>query len=306
MMVAIGAIVTECSMRINMDKNYPTKIYPAILDLRQPTVLGLEDLRNKYTNWTDVELINLWYFRQLREEPDDYYTYAYCSHCQSDVFSGVPKAQIPFRLFVSACFTNYYILCDECQKKKDEKYWEKSITGVGLPLEFQSATFENWSTAEKWQYYLLGTAKHFCERYDRVPGLFLAGSTGTGKTRLAVTVMNELKSRKSDIGMKFARFSDLARLGRSRNNDIEQYINVELLCIDDIILAGIGYEWAQYVAPIIMNRYADRRSTIITTNIAHNEWLQSSDRYMQQIGDRLKDFMCRTTSGERSMRGEKK
>lgn len=135
-------------------------------------------------------------------------------------------------------------------------------------------------------------------------GLILKGPVGTGKTSLAIATMRRA------MDLKFTCFfipmvSLLDTIFTMRDTEekyrFEQRIrNTNLLVLDDL---GAEYDQQWVLAKvdsIVTERYNRLRSTIITTNLGHNDLM---NRYNKRILDRL-DSTCRVINFDgKSLRG---
>ena len=125
------------------------------------------------------------------------------------------------------------------------------------------------------------TATEYCDNYtSNIPagrGLIIIGPTGTGKTSLAIAVLNGIASRVR--GQKhrltynsFAKFitaHDLFDLARDFDNPAHiQHRNIKLLIIDDIGATRLTNYAQSELAALLDHRYASYLPTIVTTNLS--------------------------------------
>jgi DNA replication protein DnaC len=132
----------------------------------------------------------------------------------------------------------------------------------------------------------------FCEqidaRLDAGDGLWLQGTTGTGKTTLAMLVSRAAL----DAGRTAAIYSLpqlLARIRRTFDGEAGQdsystffnrLVSVDLLHLDDLG-AENRTEWVlEQLYAIIDRRYSDQRSVVVTTNLEEPE-------LYEQLGERI-------------------
>jgi DNA replication protein DnaC len=119
------------------------------------------------------------------------------------------------------------------------------------------------------------TAMKFVEEYPTTFGLLFAGTTGVGKTHLAVAVIRELILRKG-VECLFYDFHDLLKTIRDSYNPGTQHteiavlqpvLDAEVLLLDE--LAGSNpSDWVKETLHHIINwRYNYKKVTIITTTL---------------------------------------
>jgi DNA replication protein DnaC len=205
-----------------------------------------------------------------------------------------------------ACFGNYDILCPKCDFKQAEYADREGLMGIGIPYDFIDATMDNWKIDLPFQKTMLEGAQTFIRDYNEQKGLLLSGATGTGKTRLACTVMAQLfKHFEGHVKMKFVSFHTLIQKSNMNDADFQALTSVDLLCIDDFVKKNVGFEFGKIVYPLINERFHNNKPTIITTNMnLDDDMLNSDDDNLQRLGDRFKDFTRRETFSEPSQRGK--
>ncbi len=138
---------------------------------------------------------------------------------------------------------------------------------------------------------------NFDQMQDRGIGMYLYSSVkGSGKTRMAVSVANELMHRRK-IRVKFATSLQILseikaswdkrnrENGESENKLLEHLSQTAVLIIDDFGTEAprdwIGERFYQ----IINNRYADRKITVFTSNFSLDK-LQYDERITNRIMER--------------------
>lgn len=183
----------------------------------------------------------------------------------------------------------YYHPCaPECEQKNEQREWElmrrDSRVAIlkersGLSKRMKGFTFGNFKpyvspsaarATEKVESYL----KSWEENSETGRGLYFCGDVGTGKTHLAVAVMNELISRKR-VPALFVTVPELLDNMRGAYNDpgrdIDEWMaavkNADLLLLDDLG-AERANEWVRERIFVIVNhRYREELPTIFTSNI---------------------------------------
>lgn len=167
-----------------------------------------------------------------------------------------------------------------------ENQTARALARAHIPRRYEHCDFENFETdiwdtvpqAPAWNRSLAQArivVEAFAQNYPAAgeTGILLMGSSGTGKTHLAVAALRHLMQR----GHR-ARFYDyrelLKELQASYDPDgatseagiLERIIETEVLLIDDIG-ASKPSEWARDTMGHILNkRYNDKRVTLLTTN----------------------------------------
>lgn len=112
----------------------------------------------------------------------------------------------------------------------------------------------------------------FLETNDNI--LFI-GSSGVGKTHLAVSIGMEASSRR--VSTYFIHFNDLMNKIKKAYHEnrhetiIKHYCKYKLLIIDEIGYLPIEKEYANIFFQLIAARY-EKKSTIITTNQPLSKW----------------------------------
>jgi len=151
------------------------------------------------------------------------------------------------------------------------------------------------------------------ERYLRDPHsgfLLIHGSAGTGKTSLAVTVATDL-IRREQVGAKMVNSVILMNEFSFDHdtNPAKTYGEVPILLIDDLgaVNEGITANQRKLLWAVIEDRWANKRITILTTNMALNQqrdgigladWIGSSG------WDRITDGLTRIMLEGDSLRDE--
>ncbi|MCI9174429.1 MAG: ATP-binding protein [Lachnospiraceae bacterium] len=198
----------------------------------------------------------------------------------------------------------------ECGKIQRERI-ESKLAFASIPKEFEGQTVDNFRT----DCYSTGTgrelaemaktiAKRYVELFDEIQetnakGLYFhSGVKGSGKTRLAVSIANDLISLKG-IPAKFsttiqildqikntwgerARGCDEINQARTEESLIRDIVSVPVLIVDDI---GVEQpkDWINERFYNILNgRMIEKRITIFTSNYRIEE-LQLDDRIVSRI-----------------------
>ncbi len=182
-----------------------------------------------------------------------------------------------------------YLPCTpECEAKNERREWELMRRDArvvalrersGLSKRMKGYTFSTFKpyvspsatrAAEKVETYL----KNWEENREAGRGIYFCGGVGTGKTHLAVAVMNELIQRKR-VPSLFVTVPELLDNLRGAYNDpgrdidewMEHVKNADLLVLDDLG-SERPTEWVQERVFVVVNhRYREELPTIFTSNI---------------------------------------
>jgi DNA replication protein DnaC len=183
----------------------------------------------------------------------------------------------------------YYHPCtSECEKKNDQREWEHMRRDArvatlrersGLSKRMRDYTFANFKpyvspsaarATEKVENYL----KNWEENREAGRGLYFCGDVGTGKTHLAVAVMNEIMQRKRvpSLFVTVPEFLDNLREaymipGRDLDEWMDAVKNADLLVLDDLG-AEKPNPWVRERLFVVVNhRYREALPTLFTSNI---------------------------------------
>jgi DNA replication protein DnaC len=183
----------------------------------------------------------------------------------------------------------YYHPCTpECEKKNDQREWEISRRDArvstlrersGLSKRMKGYALDNFDhevsrSTQKALAKVMDYIMNWSENQETGRGLYLCGDVGTGKTHLAVAVMNELISRKR-VPSLFVTVPELLDNLRGAYNDpgrnLDEWMdavkNADLLLLDDLG-SERPTEWVQERVFVIVNhRYREALPTIFTSNI---------------------------------------
>lgn len=137
----------------------------------------------------------------------------------------------------------------------------------------------------------------FCRPYDPLPGgedspahlwsgdpvvLFLRGNVGSGKSHLAAAVLHRIASPGHGL------FVRAPRLGRVKDRDLEAYLEIRALVVDDLgHNHGSAWQWEQ-VAEVLETRIDCRRPTIVTSRQTAAEIGASNASLMDRLSRALR------------------
>lgn len=152
-----------------------------------------------------------------------------------------------------------------------------------IPERYQHVGFERHPVTEM-DPFIVREIRRYCDqverRLDEGRGLLFFGSTGTGKTTLAMLVAQEAMRRHRTVAIYDAPRL-LRRIGATFRPDsqetwtelIDQLEAVDLLVLDDIAVASQA-EWVlEQFYSVINRRYEARRSIVVTADVESPELL---------------------------------
>lgn len=155
---------------------------------------------------------------------------------------------------------------------------ENLKAGSGIPERFATKGFDNYQVASADQESALKVAKNFAIKFEKlhrdIPGLIFSGTTGTGKTHLSCAIGNHIllegksvlfASAMKVMGYIKATYSRNAK--RTEEQAYQDMLDIDLLIIDEVGVQRGTDEERIILTEIINNRYADKKPTILLTNL---------------------------------------
>ncbi len=129
-------------------------------------------------------------------------------------------------------------------------------------------------------------AERFVEEYPTDFGLLFVGSTGVGKTHLAVAVLRELIFRKG-VDCLFYDFRDLLKEIQDSYNPVSQtsemrvlqpVLDAEVFLLDELAALNPSDWVKETLAHIINSRYNQKKVTLITTTLPFGDFSHRDSR----------------------------
>ena len=214
------------------------------------------------------------------------------------------------------------VQCQKCQWDNDAhqaKLQELKVyllTSLEIPVEHINADFSQWSVTGDSQLRarianIVGFSKEYAATYSKGhDNILLTGNTGTGKTKLACLIANEIIRHRYHARMTvtFKRSGQIQQEIKAtwdRNSTdtdaayLERLSRSTVLIIDEVGEGDTSAvdKWAdkerEQMSSIIDRRYQLRLPTIITTNMTADEFYQHmGDRAADRLRHRLTEIPC--------------
>lgn len=209
------------------------------------------------------------------------------------------------------------VQCQKCQWEHDAQQAKLGelkndmLASMGIPSEHINADFSQWAVGGDDETRariakIINFAKHYAANYRKGnANILLTGNTGTGKTKLACLIANEIVRQRYYAQMTVA-FKSSAQIQQetkatwgyaSTDTDaayLERLSRSTVLVIDDVGIGDTGYsdkssdKDRERLSVVLNRRYELRLPTIITTNMTDKEFYdhmghRASDRLRQNI-----------------------
>lgn len=213
-----------------------------------------------------------------------------CPHCdrelEAEFFEFPPALQ---RKYGKTGEWYYHPCTPECEQKNDQKEWERTRRDArievlrqrsGVAKRLKSCTLYNFKqrtnrSTETAVSKVRDYVDQWEENLESGKGLYFCGDVGTGKTHLAVGVMNWLieKHKVPSLFVTVPELLDNLRGAYSDpNRNLDEWMdavkNANLLVLDDLGSEKVT-SWVQERLFVIVNhRYQEALPTLFTSNIA--------------------------------------
>lgn len=162
--------------------------------------------------------------------------------------------------------------CPVCSKEKEI---ERLKSYSGIPLRFQSSSFDNFKKTKE-KDIVLEYVKDFQEKKKSGTSLVFCGTTGTGKTHLSAALSFYLIEKFQTKILYTKAFDVLREVKDTYNRKAEKtfssvqkkHTEVDLLIIDEVgVQFGTDTE-KQILFEIVNERYENMKPTILVTNLS--------------------------------------
>ncbi len=209
---------------------------------------------------------------------------------------GRPADWLDIKYTCEKCCDTGYVGIDMCDCMKRELTLA-GFSSSGLSSLIETQSFENFDL----NYYsgndlimitkIFEQLRRFADNFGGVgesSWLFM-GATGLGKTHLSTSVAKVVIERGFDVVYESASGMigdfEAVRFGRDyESHRDERYFDCDLLIIDDLGTEVNNQFTASVIYNVLTSRINSKKSTIINTNLSHNEL---RERYADRITSRL-------------------
>lgn len=181
--------------------------------------------------------------------------------------------------------------CPHAAETVAQRKVERLLAGCRVPETFRAKSLSTFTVRMPWQRAALAAARAVAAGTTR--GLTLAGKTGTGKTHLAVALVNaRVQLRRSAV---FAKVPDLMadlRAGvRTEMTEaiVEQLRRVDLLVLDDLGAERITEFGLEQLYRVVDHRLTEGKPMVVTTNYTEPSML-SNRLNPKDMGDGLVSY----------------
>jgi len=194
---------------------------------------------------------------------------------------------------------------EEAQRNREieKRQLEGKLKEFAAPKRYWGLNLENFNPTND-QNKAFVDSKKFVENFsaDNSQVLILCGTVGTGKTRLASAIIQEL-----DFGY-YIRAIDISRKVRasystneySEVDVIDHFVDQNLLVIDEVGVQSGTENETLLITDIIDRRYAELKSTVLVSNLNKDKL---AEVFGQRAWDRIRqDAMYQPMTGQ-SLRG---
>ncbi len=194
-------------------------------------------------------------------------------------------------------------VAEPCECQHERKVFLQ-LHRAQIPLRYRGCSLESFERTgtDPSLFLAFNTAQRFVEIYpgdNDGTGLLFTGSIGTGKTHLAVAILQKLVLEKGASAL-FCDYRELLkkitnsynpRVDTTELEVLRPVFGAEVLVLDELGAAK-PTEWVwETVAHILNTRYNDKRTTVITTNYANlppGSGMAREETLGDRIGERMR------------------
>jgi len=164
------------------------------------------------------------------------------------------------------------------QTDNKQKIVDTALGQSGIPVRFQKKTFDDFETIDKESLHNKQVIMSYANNFERIlesgTCLVLAGNSGTGKTHLATSVLNQIAER--NFSAIFSSVSEILRRlrdsynqsGETESEIYELYTKPDLLVIDEVgVSIGDIKKRQTMLFDLINSRYNNLKPTILISNL---------------------------------------
>lgn len=184
--------------------------------------------------------------------------------------------------------------------KRAAKHWEifqdnNRVQGAKIPELYKTMTFSSYRMG--YNKTAVEYARQIAEGTEK-RGMFLSGGPGTGKTHIAVAVLQHRLTTKNEAGRFYTTPELMRELRLTMNNDkdnaqlLDTLLKIPLLVLDDLGAEKMSDWVAEQLFILINGRYIDQKQTIITSNYNLEELEARMDVQGMRICSRIAG-MCK-------------
>lgn len=180
---------------------------------------------------------------------------------------------------------------------------------AGVPPRFLTADLGNFAVDVPGECAALNTAKYYVKNFQnlrrRGSGMVFLGGFGTGKTRLACSIVNELSAMGVDV--LYTKFpAILNRIRRAYNpksfaadqsvetkeSIVDELVSYDLLVLDEVARIGGAADEQAVLYDLVDGRYEKVRPTIACTNLNRPALIElMSERLVDRLADQRGAFV---------------
>ena len=171
-----------------------------------------------------------------------------------------------------------YIMCKKLSALEKEKEYLKNINYYEVSEELKKASFKDLYKDDVNRVPILKYITEFIKKYqnnEKVKGLYLNGSFGSGKTYLISALFNDMAKKGYKCAIVY--YPEFLRdLKASFNKDYEEKFNyikkTDLLLLDDIGAENVtSFNRDEVLGPILQYRMEEDLPTFFTSNLTLEE-----------------------------------